>query len=91
MNATQGNTAVATTARNQGSPKAQPISPEHRVRVRTELSAPIMARFHAWLEALAPQVLPQSLLGKAVHYTLGLRVKRECRARGSFFGGVSSR
>lgn len=51
--------------------KAQPISPEHRVRVRTELSAPIMARFHTWLEALAPQVLPQSLLGKAVYYTLG--------------------
>ncbi len=51
--------------------KEQPASPEHRVRARTELSAPIMARFHAWLEALAPQVLPQSLLGKAVHYTLG--------------------
>lgn len=51
--------------------KHQPISPEHRVRVRSELSAPIIAKFHAWLEALAPQVLPQSLLGKAVHYTLG--------------------
>jgi transposase len=51
--------------------KDQPISPEHRARVRAELSAPIMAKFHAWCEALAPQVLPQSLLGKAVHYTLG--------------------
>lgn len=51
--------------------KDQPISPAHRVRIRTELSAPIMTRFYAWLEALAPQVLPQSLLGKAVHYTLG--------------------
>jgi transposase len=51
--------------------KDQPISREHRVRVRSELSAPIMAKFHAWLERLAPQVLPQSLLGKAVHYTLG--------------------
>lgn len=49
----------------------QPITPEHRVRVRAELSAPIVARFHAWCEALAPQVLPQSLLGKAVHYALG--------------------
>jgi hypothetical protein len=49
----------------------QPISPEHRVRVRAELSAPIITKFHAWLEALAPKVLPQSLLGKAVHYTLG--------------------
>lgn len=51
--------------------KDQPISPEHRVRVRTQLSAPVMAKFHLWLEALAAQVLPQSLLGKAVHYTLG--------------------
>jgi transposase len=51
--------------------KNQPISADHRVRARTELSAPIMARFHAWLEALAPQVLPQSVLGRAVHYTLG--------------------
>jgi transposase len=51
--------------------KEQPITPEHRVTVRMQLSAPIMTRFHAWLEALAPQVLPQSLLGKAVHYTLG--------------------
>jgi transposase len=49
----------------------QPISSEHRVRVRAELSAPIVTKFHAWLEALAPKVLPQSLLGKAVHYTLG--------------------
>lgn len=51
--------------------KHQPLSAEHRVKVRSELSAPIMAKFHAWLEALAPQVLPQSLLGKAVQYTLG--------------------
>lgn len=49
----------------------QPITPEHRLSVRTQLSALIMAKFHAWLEALAPQVLPQSLLGKAVRYTLG--------------------
>lgn len=51
--------------------KDQPLSAEHRVKVRAELSAPIMAKLQAWLEALAPQVLPQSLLGKAVHYTLG--------------------
>ena len=38
--------------------KDQPVSAAHRVRVRTELSAPIMAKFHAWLEALAPRVLP---------------------------------
>ncbi len=49
----------------------QPITAQHRLRVRAECSAPIVARFQAWLEALAPQVLPQSLLGRAVHYTLG--------------------
>jgi hypothetical protein len=49
----------------------RPVSPEHRVRVREDLSAPIMAKFHAWLEALAPKVLPQSLLGRAIHYVLG--------------------
>ena len=26
--------------------RERPISPEHRVRVRTELSAPVMERFH---------------------------------------------
>jgi transposase len=47
-----------------------PISAEHRLSVRAELSAPIVAKFHSWLEAVAPKVLPQSLLGKAVYYTL---------------------
>jgi len=51
--------------------KNHSVSPVDRVGVRAQLSAPIMAQFHAWLEALAPQVLPQSLLGKAVRYTLG--------------------
>ena len=48
----------------------QPITAADRVRVRQQLSAPIVERFHAWLEALAPQVSPQSLLGRAVYYTL---------------------
>jgi transposase len=48
-----------------------PVSPEDRIRVRTELSTAVMNEFHTWLEALAPNVLPQSLLGKAVHYALG--------------------
>ncbi len=30
-----------------------------------------MTEFHGWLETLAPKVLPQSKLGKAVHYALG--------------------
>jgi hypothetical protein len=41
------------------------------VRIRAERSAPVIDRFHRWLEGLAPQVVPQSRLGRAVHYTLG--------------------
>jgi len=50
--------------------KDKPVSSADRVRVRTQLSAPIMEKFHTWLEALAPHVLPQNLLGKAVRYAL---------------------
>jgi transposase len=51
--------------------REQPISPEQRVRVRAERSAPLIDRFHRWLTDLAPQVVPQSRLGRAVHYALG--------------------
>lgn len=44
--------------------------PEERLAVRSARCEPLMTRFHAWLEELAPQVLPQSVLGKAVHYAL---------------------
>jgi transposase len=50
--------------------KDKPVSAADRVRVRAQLSAPIMEKFHAWLEALAAHVLPQGLLGKAVSYAL---------------------
>jgi transposase len=48
-----------------------PVSPERRVQIRADLSKPIVENFHAWLEALAPRVLPHSLLGKAIYYALG--------------------
>jgi transposase len=51
--------------------REHPLTPEQRVVVRQERTAPIMERFHHWLEALSSQVLPESRLGKAVHYTLG--------------------
>lgn len=47
------------------------VTPELRLQQRTERSAPVTQQFHAWLEALAPSVLPQSPLGKAMHYALG--------------------
>jgi transposase len=46
------------------------VTAQQRLHVRAELSAPIIAKFRVWLESLAPQVLPQSLLGRAVHYAL---------------------
>lgn len=46
------------------------VTPEQRLQQRTERSAPVTLQFRAWLEALAPIVVPQSLLGKAVQYTL---------------------
>jgi transposase len=51
--------------------REHPLTAEHRVEVRRRRSAPIMERFRAWLEALSSQVLPESRLGKAVHYSLG--------------------
>ena len=51
--------------------REHPLTPEERVKVRQQRSAPIMAEFHVWLETLASKVLPESKLGKAVRYTLG--------------------
>jgi transposase len=45
-------------------------TPEERLAVRRQRSAPVMMAFKAWLERLAPDVLPQGSLGKAIHYTL---------------------
>jgi transposase len=47
-----------------------PVTPQKRVEIRQRKSAPIMRDFHAWLEALAPKVLPESRIGKAVYYAL---------------------
>ena len=49
----------------------RPCTPAKRLTIRQQQSAPIMAEFHTWLEALAPKVLPEGRLGKAVHYALG--------------------
>ena len=49
----------------------RPLTCEQRLAVRQQCSVPIMTQFHGWLEALAPKVLPEGKLGKAVHYALG--------------------
>lgn len=43
--------------------------------MRQRHSAAVVERFHAWALSLAPRVLPESLLGKAVHYALNQRGK----------------
>ena len=41
-----------------------------RHRVRGERSRPIFDKFHAWLEAEQPKVLPKSLIAEAIQYAL---------------------
>lgn len=48
-----------------------PPTPLERLEVRQQKSMPIMVAFKAWLDNLAPALLPESKLGKAVHYALG--------------------
>jgi transposase len=43
------------------------LTPAQQLQVRQQKSAPIMQGFHAWPEALAPKVLPESPIGKAVY------------------------
>jgi transposase len=46
-------------------------TPLEKLEVRRQKSMPIMVAFKAWLDQLAPALLPESKLGKAVHYALG--------------------
>ena len=43
------------------------LKPEERFKEREKLSRPVLYEFYNWLESL--DVLPKSLLGKAVHYS----------------------
>lgn len=46
------------------------LSPLEKLRARQERSAPIVGEIKTWLDSLAGAILPQSALGKAVHYAL---------------------
>ncbi|MEN7974055.1 MAG: IS66 family transposase, partial [Verrucomicrobiota bacterium] len=48
------------------------MTPEERQAIRQEQAKPILEKIKSWLDSKASKVLPKSLLGKAVHYTLGL-------------------
>jgi len=43
---------------------------EERYRIRQEKSVPLLNQFKTWLDDSAPNVLPESLLGKALNYAL---------------------
>ena len=49
---------------------AKDFSDEQRLQMRQELAVPILERFHRWLEAQRPEVLPKSPLGEALGYAL---------------------
>lgn len=47
-------------------------TPQERAQHRQTKAKPVMDKIKAWLDKNAQKALPKSLLGKAVHYTLGL-------------------
>jgi len=51
---------------------AKDFTPEERQRLRKKESVPILEKIKEWLDKKHFQVLPQSLIGKAVNYTLTL-------------------
>jgi len=52
--------------------EAKDSDPEKRLALRQEKSTLIMEKIKIWLDSKVDKVLPKSLLGKAVHYTLNL-------------------
>ena len=44
--------------------------PDERQRIREAESRPVLERFKAWLDKLAPRVRPDTALGEAIAYTL---------------------
>ena len=43
-------------------------TPEVRLQARQELSLPVLAKIHAWLDKTQPEVTPKSALGTALTY-----------------------
>lgn len=50
--------------------RKEPITAEQHRGIRKTQCEPLLAEFHAWLSAMANQVLPHSALGKAIAYAL---------------------
>jgi transposase len=47
------------------------MSPEEFVAKRKELVAPVLEEIQGWLKSQAERILPSSLIGKAIQYTIG--------------------
>ena len=54
-------------ARQSPSPEGETRN-EYTLRLRQRHSVPVLTAFKTWLDELAPQVLPESLTGKAIAY-----------------------
>lgn len=52
--------------------KQQALTPEQRDALRQREAKPLLTQFKQWLDTVWPTVLPQSPLGKAIHYCLKL-------------------
>ncbi len=50
--------------------KSVTLTPDQRVELRRQESLPVLENFRIWLEKKSLQVVPKSLLGKAVSYAL---------------------
>lgn len=57
--------------RIEGELRSQELPDRQFVEQRRRLSAPVLRKLHKWLEVMSKNVLPESLLGKAVSYALG--------------------
>jgi hypothetical protein len=49
---------------------AKDFSDAQRLQMRQDLAVPILGRFHTWLEAQRPEVLPKSPIAEALGYAL---------------------
>ena len=50
--------------------KLRKMTPDQRLALRKQLTAPILKKFKAWLDQSYSSVLPKSPLGKAIGYTI---------------------
>lgn len=61
------------------------VSDEQRFTGRQEKRLPILAQLKNWLDKTQPQVTPQSVLGKAVHYLANNWSRLECYVEAGFY------